>query len=394
MNNRKVLLFTLPILLALFGLFWLSGSFRNQPPADKTQIPPTTGARAKAESEIGPVVVARVEEQPEKTIFIAKDLATNMEFPTLELPSHAWSNNEPILADRKILSIFGDNVNSLRLYKVSQEGNTSSMQVSTGDYGTGLFWGKYLLVIPRKAESIQVIKPNFDEFQIPINSQYINDGIHHVINIFNGEKGGLIAFSYDPLYENNQYFVLVWLIHPETASIEERKLPFLYAKQVNTNPFPNKDQKHNPRILAVSQDFTKVVYSYDYIKDPFDNFIHIAYAVYSTTEKKDLTIVKDRFFLPKFEQVGNIIYQERSRLNGSGGVILNLVDLSPVIDIEKFVPPKPEDRIHISPYGSNWLIGTDNEVFLVSSSGKVIKKFPLPADFVSQEYQIVRPVTE
>jgi hypothetical protein len=262
------------------------------------------------------------------------------------------------------------------------------------DIGTGLFWSDYLLVIPPKANVVQLIRPDFDQFQISLDSKYINDGIHHVINVFNGNKGELVAFSYIPLYENNQYFVLVWVIHPKKATIEERKLLFLDARQVNTNPFPNKDQKHNPRILAVSQDFTKVVYSYDYIKDPFDNFIHIAYAVYSTTEKKDLTIVKDRFFLPKFEQVGNIIYQERSRLNGSGGVILNLADLSPVIDIEKFVPPKPEDRIHISPYGSNWLIGTDDEIFLVSSSGKVIKKFPLPADFVGQEYQIVRPVTE
>ncbi|MEN6579895.1 MAG: hypothetical protein ABFD05_04605 [Anaerolineaceae bacterium] len=394
MNNRKVLLFTLPILLALFGLFWLSGSFRNQPPADKTQIPPTTDTQAKAESEIGPIVVARFDQQPDKTVFIARDLSTGMSFPELDLPSGTWSNDQPVLADKKILSVFGDNVNNLVLYKVASGNKTEFVQLMSRDIGTGLFWSDYLLVIPPKANVVQLIRPDFDQFQISLDSKYINDGIHHVINVFNGNKGELVAFSYIPLYENNQYFVLVWVIHPKKATIEERKLLFLDARQVNTNPFPNEDQKHNVVILAISQDFTKVVYTYDYIKKPFDNMIYEAYAVYSTTERKDLLIVKDRFFLPKFDQVGDIIYQEKYRVNGSGGVILNLVDLSPVIDIEKFVPPKPEDRIHISPYGSNWLIGTDDEIFLVSSSGKVIKKFPLPADFVGQEYQIVRPVTE
>jgi hypothetical protein len=107
MNNRKVLLFTLPILLALFGLFWLSGSFRNQPPADKTQIPPTTDTQAKAESEIGPIVVARFDQQPDKTVFIARDLSTGMSFPELDLPSGTWSNDQPVLAAKKSFQFLG-----------------------------------------------------------------------------------------------------------------------------------------------------------------------------------------------------------------------------------------------------------------------------------------------
>jgi hypothetical protein len=204
----------------------------------------------------------------------------------------------------------------------------------------------------------------------------------------------LIAFSSSPVQKDGKDYALVWVIHPKTASFEEKLLNLPHYTPRFSPASANVDQKYLLRVMGISQDFTKIVYTFDYIRSVDENAVYTAYAVYSTLENKDLVVIKDRCYLQTFDQYGDTLYQDKYPVSGAGGVILNLDDLSPVFDVDSFVQRVSESRVRIRPYGANWLIGTESEVLLVTPEGQLISKYALPADFVHQEYEIAKLISE
>lgn len=393
MKNQKILLFSLPILAIFIGLLVISDRLAHPSTQEATDKPIQTEAEAVGLPGQSPIIVARVEDQKGKTLLIVKDLTGGAEFPALDLPNGTRPFEQPVISGRNILSILGGNGNTLRLYRISPGGSSDSIQVETADYGIGMYWGDYLLVIPPKANLLQLISPDLRQFDVTFESKYLKDGTHSIFSVINGKNGELIAFSNVPVQEEGKYYALVWVIKPETSSIKEELLNFTNNEPVFSPSSASVDQKYIPSILAISQDLTKIAYSFYYIQDPKENVLHTAYAVYSTLENKDLVVKKNTYYLQKFDQYGDILYQDKYPTSGVGGVILNLDDLSPVFDIDQFVQRTAVNRVRIRPYGVNWLIGTESEVLLVTPGGQLITRYPLPADFINQEYEIALPIS-
>lgn len=393
MKNQKILFFSLPIIAILIVLLEITDRLPHQSIQEATDKPIQTETEVIGLPGKTPIIIARVEDQEGKTLLIVKDLTGGVEFPTLELPEGTRPFEQPIISDKNILSIFGGNDNTLRLYRISPGGSSASIQVETANYGTGMYWSDYLLVIPPEANLLQLISPDLKQFDVTFESEYLKDGTHSIFNVISGKNGKLIAFSQNPVQKEDRYYAPVWVIDPKTASIKEELLNFPPIEPSFSSRSASVDQKYIPSILAISQDLTKIVYSFDYIQDPKGKSLYTSYAVYSVLEDKDLVVIKDKYYLQKFDQYGDILYQDKYPTSGAGGVILNLDDLSPVFDVDRFVQRTAINRVRIRPYGVNWLIGTESEVLLVSSGGQLIAKYPLPADFTHQEYEIALPIS-
>ena len=78
--------------------------------------------------------------------------------------------------------------------------------------------------------------------------------------------------------------------------------------------------------------------------------------------------------------------------SGDGyGVGASLVDMSTVsslLDFEKY-PELKRGKLIIVPFGDFILLNTPYQIILLSPSGEIVERYPMPEDLVDQEYRVM-----
>ena len=72
---------------------------------------------------------------------------------------------------------------------------------------------------------------------------------------------------------------------------------------------------------------------------------------------------------------------------GSKALLINMITLNPLIDFRQDV--ENFGKLIIIPFGDSFLIGTADTVELLSSNGEIINKYPLPMEWVNQQYNLM-----
>ena len=93
-------------------------------------------------------------------------------------------------------------------------------------------------------------------------------------------------------------------------------------------------------------------------------------------------------------QYHDIWYYSRRRIFSEGpypAMMLDMSTLKSVVNPADFFSAETEATFMVSPFGDNFLIGTDSHVFMVTPAGKVVKTYAFPEgrgrDYLLPEYR-------
>ena len=73
---------------------------------------------------------------------------------------------------------------------------------------------------------------------------------------------------------------------------------------------------------------------------------------------------------------------------GAGASLITTATMSSLLDFEH-QPELRSSKLILNPFGDAFLVGTDSHVLLLSPDGKIIQKYPLPEDWIGQDYSMV-----
>jgi hypothetical protein len=88
-------------------------------------------------------------------------------------------------------------------------------------------------------------------------------------------------------------------------------------------------------------------------------------------------------------QYRGIWYYSRRRAFLEGpypAMMMDMSTLKQVINPDDFLKNEANAILMISPFGDNFLIGTNSQAFMVSPNGKIIQRYSLPKDWIGKDY--------
>jgi len=75
-------------------------------------------------------------------------------------------------------------------------------------------------------------------------------------------------------------------------------------------------------------------------------------------------------------------------------LLLNMKDLSPVVDLYEVLKGEETARLSIHPFGQYFIVGIVDKVFLLSQYGDLLKGYPLPPGLIGKDYTVVEYLGE
>ena len=89
-------------------------------------------------------------------------------------------------------------------------------------------------------------------------------------------------------------------------------------------------------------------------------------------------------------QYHHILYSSRRYLEGFSPAGMFYMDqLKPLINTDVILNNSGSTRLIIAPQGNNFVLGTNDTVYVVSFTGKILKQYQIPKDWLNLDYVIM-----
>lgn len=195
----------------------------------------------------------------------------------------------------------------------------------------------------------------------------------------------IVVFSPVPIIEKQRTYAQVWLIHLSDYSIEGRLLQMPNFDHLEIGELPQSSKKYLFRIIGVSEDLANL-YGFYYLGTE-ESTAQSMLGIFDTSTLKEISSFNiECANMVGYGESNKILYSSRSDLEGSStAAFINLQSLTS-LDMSVFTHDEITTKLIIVPFGKNFLFGTNSRVFVVSPTGKIVKKYNLPLTWHNQNY--------
>jgi len=198
----------------------------------------------------------------------------------------------------------------------------------------------------------------------------------------------IVAFSPVPVIKDERTYAQVWLIHLSNSSIDSQLLQMPNFDRLEIGELPKSGAKYVGQIIGVSEDLTNL-YVFYYLGTE-EGTAQSMLGIFDTSTLKEITSSNvECANMAGYIQSNEILYSSRSDLEGSStAAFINLHNLTSP-DISAFTQDEITTKLIIVPFDENFLFGTNSQVFIVTPTGQIIKKYNLPMMWHNQNYVLV-----
>ena len=198
----------------------------------------------------------------------------------------------------------------------------------------------------------------------------------------------IVAFSPVPVIKDEKTYAQVWLIHLSNSSIDNQLLQMPNFDRLEIGESPQSGAKYASGIIGVSKDLTNLYISY-YLGTE-ENTAQSMLGIFDTSTLEEIISSNvECANMAGYIQSNEILYSSRIDLEGSStAAFINLHNLTP-LDISAFTQDEITTKLIIVPFDENFLFGTNSQVFVVTSTGQIKKKYNLPMMWRNQNYVLV-----
>lgn len=197
-----------------------------------------------------------------------------------------------------------------------------------------------------------------------------------------GHGNEILAFNELPVKKGEQDFAQVFVIDLDSGDVTEELLPAPPSVESPPDaPAEEKRGRYALTFVGVGEDLDRLYYTFY----RGDKVVPTRLGMFDTREKKELRVY-ERGCLPivGYRQHGGYLFVESGR---GGPLLLSLEDLSPAVNFAKLRTEWPIRKI--SPLGRYFLVGTANEVLVLSRDGDVLKEYTLPPELFGGSYAFI-----
>ena len=106
-------------------------------------------------------------------------------------------------------------------------------------------------------------------------------------------------------------------------------------------------------------------------------------------QKEDLVIPGSFDYVAEAvqDQYKNVWYFSRRGLEGASAArILDMLTLKSIIDPNRILKGEDTRKFIVSPFGNNFLIGTNHHELVLSLDGSIVKTFLIPQSWIGRDY--------
>lgn len=192
----------------------------------------------------------------------------------------------------------------------------------------------------------------------------------------------IAAISTDGFLQDGSRNVKVFLVDINSGAVEEK---FLNGPSEEGESF----------LITIDQDITRL-YLEPVGKDSTDTGVLNVFDVKSQKTILSVAtsdIIADFYSLhvaKLYQYHGMWYYSRRCCLEGPApAMLVNMSMLKPVINPGELSKDESDATFLIAPFGDDFLIGMTSHILLVSPDGTVIKTYPLPEEWIGQDYRLL-----
>ncbi len=215
------------------------------------------------------------------------------------------------------------------------------------------------------------------------------DNISNIAGLFVRDNE-VVVFSPVPVIENQKTYAQVWLIHLNDYSIDDQLLQMPDDfDDLKVGESPQSGVKYALRIIGVSKDLTNLYLLY-YLGGK-ENTAQQMLGIFDTATLEEISSSSvECANMTGYDESNGILYSSKDDLEGGGSTaaFINLHSLTS-LDMSMFTQEETTARLIIVPFGENFLFGTNSRVFIVTPTGKIIKKYNLPPAWHNENYVLL-----
>lgn len=219
----------------------------------------------------------------------------------------------------------------------------------------------------------------------------VNPGIMRGLpSLVEGENDTVVYLGDSPVVQDGGQFARAMIIDVDSGDAVERLLPAPRLEEDGLgSTLPG--EKYGLIFIGVSPDLKQLYYSYQTVEKAGDNVFHTRLGMFDTEREKDLPYVYDGCCPPMggYTEYGGYLMVSHFPEAGGSALLLNMKDLSSVVDWTELLKGETTSRLTIHPFGKYFIVGTDSKVLLLSQGGALLKEYPLPAELIGRGYTIV-----
>jgi len=235
------------------------------------------------------------------------------------------------------------------------------------------------IVIVEKDLSYRVVRPKIVGPWTPLNT---------IGGLIQGEGDRVMVVYKSPVERDGRQFADVFIIDLNSGEVTEELLPApQFGERTETPASPG--VKYQGTFIGVSSDLRKLYYSY-LIREAGDNALYTRLGMFDTEDEEELPYVYDGC-CPSFD--GYFQHKEYLMIGypqaAVSTLLLNMKDLSPVVDLYEVLKGEETARLSIHPFGPYFIVGIADKVFLFSQYGDLLKGYPLPPGLIGKDYTVV-----
>jgi len=269
------------------------------------------------------------------------------------------------------------------IYLVSENGLVEEIDLIT-EYLSFTFYYFYGRMVLAGHKTIRIVEP--DHSTKTINLQ-IGDGLYGLVK---GKENEIIVFANQPVEKEGKQFAEVLIINLNSNEITEKLFPAPHFEELS-EASPSPGIKYGLMFIGVSPDLKTLYYSYQEVEETGDNVFHTRLGAFDTVNEEELPYIYDEGCPPRggyFQHNGYLMVSHLPEA-GSSALLLDMKDLTPVVDLYEMLKEEEMSRLTLHPFGQYFIVGADKKVFLLSQNGSFLREYSLPPELVGKDYSIV-----
>jgi len=380
MNKRRfIFLWVVIILLSMSGC-----NSRAYP-----QSSPTSISTTQAEDQKAPIAIVQIDRQVLK--FWCPD-KTNC------LPDISLENEVLLKSPFELGPIFyWDPTNVYAILFLQGPGSTQGVVLhinpQTGE--------KKLIALPGELHNINFLlvggrlaavddggkKLFFIQKDLTISSTEVDFPINKIIATSDYK---VIALNQQPIVKNGMVYIEVSVIDSESDNFTESSFPLPFLKLPQSKSTPDVANNYLVEVEGISRNLDNLYCLYYSGAEP--NILRLGtFNIKSGKvdgETQDKGLIK---LTSGYAQYHEMLYTSNfggSEGSGAGASLIQMSSMTSLLDFEHQLDLR-SSKLIVDPFGESFLIGTANQIILLSSDGQFLNKFPLPDDWANKDYHMV-----
>lgn len=200
----------------------------------------------------------------------------------------------------------------------------------------------------------------------------------HLGGLVQGADGVIHAFEFTPQIQDGQLYARVFTLESDSGNVTSSLLPVFTSTQ---------EERRGMQIVSVASDLSRVYYVFRVRQSKQEEIQKLGMS--DTQTGKELALYTSRrsdrcLPVQGYRQHGNALFVPGG---SSGPLLLKLTNLAPIVDFAALQTDFPV--LVIAPLGEFFLVGTANEVLVLSTNGKKLASYPMPVEFFGKHFALV-----